>query len=129
MPRLAPTSAAASTRGSRVRKKICASTLSANGCEPSNTRASEMCVLPASGANRQAIAASDPNPATVAARRRRTSVDAANRYHRHVPGARVVRHLDGNVKHLADDFRSQDAPDVALCDDAAAPDQNQLGAK
>ena len=61
----APTSAAASTRGSRAMKKICASRLSANGIERSNTRASEMCVDPTTGATTSATSSSALKAATV----------------------------------------------------------------
>ena len=45
-----PTSAAASTRGRRAMKNICASTLAAQGCDQSKARARLMDVLPKSGA-------------------------------------------------------------------------------
>ena len=44
--RVAPTIAAASVRGSRAMKKICASGLSRNGMDVSNTRRSDTCVEP-----------------------------------------------------------------------------------
>ena len=47
---VAPTSAPASVRGSRATKKICASTLSANGIDESNARRRLMDVDPTSGA-------------------------------------------------------------------------------
>ena len=53
----APTSAAASVRGSRETKKICASVLSANGMLRSNTRRSEIGAEPTIGASRHAAAA------------------------------------------------------------------------
>ena len=56
----APTSAPASTRGMRATKKICASTLSANGIDRSNTRARLIGVLPTSGASRHVASASAP---------------------------------------------------------------------
>src|SRR5215218_5662717 len=59
-----PTQAAASTRGSLATKKICASTLSANAIEGSNTRRRSIGVLPTSGARRHAEAATSPKPAT-----------------------------------------------------------------
>ena len=48
---VAPTMAPDSTRGRRATKKICASTLSAQGIERSNAFASEMLVLPTVGAH------------------------------------------------------------------------------
>ena len=69
-PRAAtPTSAPASVRGSRATKKICASTLSANGMAGSNARRRLMCVEPTSGAITIATSASSPKPVSVIASR------------------------------------------------------------
>ena len=68
-----PTTAAATTRGSRATKKTCASTLSAKGIEWLNARDRLSGVLPTTGANTHDAAATAPKPATVQARRRRTS--------------------------------------------------------
>ncbi len=87
----APTHAAASTRGIRATKKICASTLSANGIERSNTRAMLIGVLPTSGASRHAAAASVPKPASVSASRALIGRRAASAYSMAVMGARRVR--------------------------------------
>ena len=90
-----PTSAAASTRGSRAMKKICASTLSANGIERSKTRASEMCVAAderrqhqhaASAAARRTPASVERQPASGSAGSVVTR--AADRDDRQVTGAR-----------------------------------------
>ena len=54
---VAPTMAAASTRGSRATKKICASTLSAQGIDGSNARVRLIDVLPTVGATTTAAAA------------------------------------------------------------------------
>jgi hypothetical protein len=72
-------------RGSRATKKICASTLSANGIEKSKTRRSSTEGGPTSGASSSVIAVSAPNPATVR-RKRRCSVIRA------VPGRPADRH-------------------------------------
>src|ERR671919_2173733 len=60
-----PTSAPASTRGSRAMKKICASLLSANGTDESNTFQKSMRVEPISGAKRHASTAAAPKMAQV----------------------------------------------------------------
>ena len=61
---------AASTRGSRATKKICASTLSANGMVRSNARVRLIRVLPTSGASRQrAERQRRRTPSTVASER------------------------------------------------------------
>ncbi len=62
-----PTSAAASTRGNRATKKICASTFVAHGTDQSNARATLMCVLPMSGATTMAAAAIASAPTLAAA--------------------------------------------------------------
>src|SRR6185437_16720945 len=94
--------AAASTRGRRARKKICASTLSANGVVRLKTWSSEILVLPTSGASRMAPAATAPKPMIVAHSRRRRSVCAGNRDHRDMTGARVVADLGVDVVGGAD---------------------------
>src|SRR5262249_5006215 len=86
---------AASTRGRRATKKTCASTLSANAIVRSNTRTSEMAVVPTSGASVQTMSATAPNPATVRTMRPRTSVGPGKRNHHQAPGACV--HLDLHV--------------------------------
>ena len=74
----APTSAAASTRGNRATKKICASTLAAHGIDQSSACARLMRVLPTSGA-RTIDAAATANAAmlTVAMRLRMRGAAAA----------------------------------------------------
>src|SRR5262247_2727743 len=106
---LLPTSAAATTRGSRATKNTCASTLSANGIERSNARPSEIDVLPTSGASRQHAAASTPKPAMVTASRgriagagRAASTCAGNGYHREMAGARVDGHVRDHAVDLPD---------------------------
>ena len=67
---MAPTSAPASTRGSRATKKICASTLLSNGTAESNTRRRLIDVDPASGPRMTAAAARPPNTSNVSDSRR-----------------------------------------------------------
>ena len=67
-----PTSAPASVRGRRATKKICASTLSANGIAGSNARRRLIRVDPMSGAITIAATARVPKPASVSRRRRPT---------------------------------------------------------
>src|SRR5512144_1719742 len=107
-----PTSAAAMTRGSRAMKKICASMLSAYGCELSKTFRRLMLVPPASGASRHAASARIPNPASVHARRLRTvdprwapgrdSVLSGKRHYREMPGARVKLDIGVHFVERAD---------------------------
>ena len=75
----APTSAPAMARGSRAIKKIWASTFSANGMVPSNTRLRLMLVGPMSGATTQVTTASRPNPICTAQTRRRRLPAVAGR--------------------------------------------------
>src|SRR5262249_21956641 len=88
-----PTSAAARTRGRRATKNTCASTLSPNGIDRSKTRASEIGVAPTSGAATHTATVSALKAAIVTTIRRRKSVGAAKRNHRHVSGAGVHRDL------------------------------------
>src|SRR5688572_12044524 len=74
---VAPTIAAAMTRGRRATKKICASTFWSNGIDRSNTRARLIVVLPTSGARTVVATARVPNPASVSSRRVR--IDLADR--------------------------------------------------
>ena len=67
-----PTSAPASVRGSRATKKICASTLSANGMRRIERRAGEIGRSRRAGATRIAPRASTPKHRTVRTRRRRS---------------------------------------------------------
>src|SRR5438874_1506756 len=91
-----PAIAAAMTRGRRATKKTCASTLSAYGIDRSNTRDSRIGVLPTSGANRIAAAASAPNSPTATAMRRRIlgpRSRPSKRHHRQMAGARMADHV------------------------------------
>ena len=98
----APTSAAASTRGTRATKKICASMLSAHGFERLKTSARRIGVLPIVGASSSASAVSRPKPARPekagcrSPRRRSTactSVLRAKRHHGEVTRTVVERHV------------------------------------
>ena len=80
-----PTNAAASTRGRRATKKICASTLSAKAIDGSKTRVRLMDVLPTTGASRQAPHASTPNPSMARAARAARARRASSRPPRHRP--------------------------------------------
>src|SRR6187200_2471241 len=71
-----PTSAAASARGSLATKKICASTLSANGTEVLNTRENVSDVDPMNGAAMTATTIAPKQPATMGTPRRRGDVIA-----------------------------------------------------
>ena len=81
-----PTSAAASARGSRARKKICASTLSANGTDPLKTRENWIGVEPMNGAATTA--------ATMAGEARADERQAASKGRRHARARCVGRAAD-----------------------------------
>ena len=76
---VAPTRPPARTRGSRATKKICASTLSSQGIERSNARASEIGVLPTVGAQIMTAIANTANAATTVTIRRRMLIRGIRR--------------------------------------------------
>src|SRR5438552_6702085 len=132
-----PTSAAASTRGSRATKKIWASTLSANGVEPT-TRPRRIDVLPASGANRHAASASTPNAPSVAMRRwrkgnaacRPAALDRSrNRHHAHVAGPRVELDVGVDAIQRAHVRGRQNVAREAVRQDAAASHRHDFRAE
>ena len=86
----APTSAPASVRGRRATKKICASTLSANGIDRSNARRRLIDVDPTSGASTIAASASSPKPM-------RGGRDPAPDRHARVPGVYAPQRHDHEV--------------------------------
>src|SRR2546428_10597296 len=127
--KLPPTSAAASTRGSRATKNTCASTLSANGIVRLNTRDSEIGVLPTIGATRPHTTVSAPNAATVTTSRRRTSVGAGKRHHREVTGARMPHDVCVHAVQRPNAFGVQDALGRAVREHAPRPQQHELRAE
>ena len=126
----APTHAPASVRGSRATKKICASTLSANGIEKSKTRRRLTDVGPTSGASSSVTAVSAPNPATVR-RKRRCSVIARSRPparcsgHDETVSGGVTDHVRFDAVDRADVRRRQDLVGRAARDDHAVADQQR----
>ncbi len=93
----APTSAAASTRGRRATKKICASTFSAQGTEASNARDRLMAVLPSVGARTIAATAVAPKSGSVVHRRRDSArghdARPSDRHHGEMAGGGMDVHV------------------------------------
>src|SRR5215213_2338543 len=124
--RAAPTRAAARTRGSRATKKICASTLSANGIERSKTRLRLIGVLPTSGASSIAASASAPKAAKLTATRRRTSGRPGNRHHGQVAGGGVKTHVGGDPERRVDALDGNRVSRRPVRQDAAVAQQDHF---
>src|SRR5947207_3948137 len=122
---VAPTIAPVSTRGIRAMKKICASTLSANGIDRSNARARLMWVLPTSGASRQAATASAPYAETIEARRV-LSMDALHGHDRQMSGASVELHVRIDVVQLSNRLAGEHVSRCPRREDAAAAHHDEL---
>ena len=111
---VAPTNAPASVRGSRATKKICASTLSANGMEKSNARRRLIDVEPTSGAeehrgDRQRAEAASVCAEPAAERHARDPIAGAARRGRRPDGPDAVPDdLGLDAVELADVVRRQD---------------------
>src|SRR4051812_7936869 len=126
-----PTSAAARTRGRRATKKIWASALSANGIDRSNTRASEIDVVPMSGAATSAASSSPPKPAVATIRRPRTCCTSGprDRRDRQVPRSLVQVDVGLNVVEGANVGGREHVGRWAARQDAAVADEDQTAAQ
>ena len=130
-----PTSAPASTRGSRATKKICASVLSANGTDESKTRRRLIDVEPTSGARRHTMTAAAPKSSQVDrdpardAHARGDSCARAERNHRELSGSRVRGDIDVDAVQLADQRRLEHRRGRAGRQDAPLMQQHELVAE
>src|SRR6185295_15809976 len=118
---------AAMTRGRRAMKNTCASTLSAYGIVRLKTRASEILVLPTTGATRQHTSVSAPNAAMVPSSRPRTSLRPRKRHHRQMSGARMPNHVGIDAVQRTNAGGVQDAIGRPVREDAAGLQQHELG--
>src|SRR5258706_11781569 len=110
-------------------KKICASTLSANGSDRLKARASEMRVLPTSGASMQTMTSSAPKAPTVMSMRRRMSLRSRNRHHRQMFCAGMKGDVRLHAVQRGDIGGRQHLCGLALRQDTAVSNQDELRAK
>src|SRR5258706_1073273 len=110
-------------------KKICASTLSANGSDRLKARASEMRVVRTSGASMQTMTSSAPKAPTVMSMRRRMSLRWRNRHHRQMSCAGMKGDVRLDAVQRCDIGGRQHLCGLALRQDTAVSNQDELRAQ